>query len=295
MNYKKIIIFSCLIIGTLVSCNNNSEHQNEHSSDSNQASDSIVPVIDSLLDTDELSYTLPSPLQIAYVFKKSGAPFIPSLLNDNQRIIQYNTSNYKRAVNFGIYSADLAYCIFNKKNQESKKYLKACQDMGTYLGLNQAFEKDDIAKRFDKYISNEDSLVKLVSNVQLKTDILLEQNKQKHITAIAFSGAWIESMYLAIEIYKKEKNNKVLASLLEQLSLSEVIVKALKKHEASEHEISELIKAIEKINGQFNSIASVKNIVEKEQEMDIDKMPLTDTEFKVIDETILSIRRNMTN
>ena len=37
----------------------------------------------------------------------------------------YDVNNFKRAANFGIYSSDLAYCIFNKKYQESKDYLKA--------------------------------------------------------------------------------------------------------------------------------------------------------------------------
>jgi hypothetical protein len=74
--------------------------------------------------------------------------------------------------------------------------------------------------------------VKIVSNVQLKTDVMFEQNKQKHITVIAFTGAWTESMYIAVEAYAKDKNKKVLASLMEQLLLSETIIKALKNHQS---------------------------------------------------------------
>jgi hypothetical protein len=101
--------------------------------------------------------------------------------------------------------------------------------MGASLGLNSAFESDNMAQRFDKNISNEDSVIKIVSSVQLKTDVMFEQNKQKHITVIAFTGAWTESMYIALEVYAKDKNKKVLGSLLEQLLLSETVVKALKK------------------------------------------------------------------
>jgi hypothetical protein len=227
--------------------------------------DSLANAADSseTVEESEVTYNLPSALQIAYVFKKSGAGFIPNLLNNKANATKYNTSNYKRATNFGIYSADLAYCLFNKKYQESKEYLKACKDIGSYLGLNQAFESDNMAQRFDKNISNEDSVVKIVSNVQLKTDVMFEQNKQKHITVIAFTGAWTESMYIAIEAYAKDKNKKVLSSLMEQLLLSETLIKALKSHQTSEQEIPQLITSIEKINAEFNAISSVKSALKK--------------------------------
>lgn len=277
-----------------VSCNENSEDQKNQEQievvDTTVTTDSITASFD---DDNEVTYNLPSALQIAYVFKKSGAGFMTSLLNDKANSTKYNTSNYKRAVNFGIYSADLSYCLFNKKYQESKEYLKACKDMGTYLGLNQAFESDNMAQRFDKNISNEDSLIKIVSNVQLKTDLMFEQNKQKHITVVAFAGAWTESIYIAVEVYKKDKNKKVLASLLEQLLLSETIIKALKSHQNSEKEIPGLISGIEKINSQFNSIAAVKASMEKEEEMDLNSMSVTDNELKAISESVKTLRASM--
>jgi hypothetical protein len=291
----KILTISCIAISiAFFSCNEKSEDQKNQESIELLDTTGIKP--DSIVtmdDDNEVTYSLPSALQIAYVFKKSGAGFIPTLLNNKENTSKYNTSNYKRATNFGIYSADLAYCLFNKKYQESKEYLKACKEMGTYLGLNQAFESDKIAQRFDKNITNEDSAIKIVSNVQLKTDLMFEQNKQKHITVIAFAGAWTESMYIAIEVYSKDKNKKVLASLLEQLLLSETIIKALKSYQSSEPEIPALIVAVEKINTQFNAIAAVKASTEKEEEIDFSSMLVTDNELKAITESVKALRTNM--
>ncbi len=277
-----------------ISCGGNAEDEKNtmpgEGIDSTLTTDSLSTLSN---DDNEVSYNLPSALQIAYVFKKSGAGFVPALLNDKANSNKYNTSNYKRAVNFGIYSADLAYCLFNKKYQESKEYLKACKDMGTYLGLNSAFESDNMAQRFDKNIANEDSVIKIVSNVQLKTDVMFEQNKQKHITVIAFTGAWTESMYIALEVYSKDKNKKVLSSLLEQLLLSETIIKALKSHESSEKEMATLISAVEKINTEFNAIAAVKSAIEKDEEMDFNSMAVTEGELKIISESVKSLRTSM--
>lgn len=293
MTFKFIAIpLFALTIG-FVSCNGSSEE--EKNNESTVALDSLANAADSseTVEEIEVTYNLPSALQIAYVFKKSGAGFIPNLLNNKANTTKYNTSNYKRATNFGIYSADLAYCLFNKKYQESKEYLKACKDMGSYLGLNQAFESDNMAQRFDKNISNEDSVVKIVSNVQLKTDVMFEQNKQKHITVIAFTGAWTESMYIAIEAYAKDKNKKVLSSLMEQLLLSETLIKALKSHQTSEQEIPQLITSIEKINAEFNAISSVKSALEKDEEMNFNLMAVTDSELKTIAESVKTLRTSM--
>lgn len=293
MTIKFLAVSFLALSMALVSCGENAD--DEKNQDSIEGLDSSTVTTDAIVanDDNDVTYNLPSALQIAYVFKKSGAGFIPTLLNNKGNSSKYNTSNYKRATNFGIYSADLAYCLFNKKYQESKEYLKACKDMGSYLGLNQAFESDNMAQRFDKNIAIEDSVVKIVSNVQLKTDVMFEQNKQKHITVIAFAGAWTESLYIAIEVYTKDKNKKVLASLMEQLLLSETIIKALKVYQASEEEIPALISSVEKINAQFNAIASVKSAIEKDEEMDFNLMAVTDNELKEITESVKTLRTSM--
>lgn len=274
----------------LVSCGGNAEHE-----DVSAALADSVKVADTLMaeEDNDVSYNLPSALQIAYVFKKSGSAFVPTLANEVANVNKYNTSNYKRATNFGVYSADLAYCVFNKKYQESKQYLKACKDVGSFLGLNQAFESDNSAQRFEKNISNEDSVVKIVSAVQLKTDVLFEQNRQKHITVIAFAGAWTESAYIASQVYAKDKNKKALASLMEQLLLSETIIKALKHYEASEAELPVLITAIQKINSEFQAIPAVKAAMEKDEEMDFTNMTVSDQELKDVTASIKTLRQSI--
>jgi hypothetical protein len=280
-----------LLSSLLFSCGGNDENIDE-----TPVNDSVVAASDSSNnDLDEKSSSLPSPLQIAYVFKKSGATFNTNLVNDDASANKYNTSNFKRAINFGVYSSDLAYCIFNKKSQDAKDYLKACKVLGEALGLNQAFESDNMAQRFDKNLGKEDSIARIVSELQLKTDALLEQNKQKHISVIAFTGAWVESMFIASESYGKEKNKKVLASLLEQLSFSEVVIHALKDAEKAEAEISTINSSINDLNTKFNDIASIKKAFENDEEIDFENIVVTDTEFGNINSLIKELRTKIVN
>ena len=285
-----VSIALCSIL--LVGCNNttNDEKNTEEIVDTVKISTDKVEV-----EQEELSYNLPSALQIAYVSRKSGAKYNASLLNNIENVKKYNTSNYKRAINFGVYSSDLANCLFNKKYQESKQYLKALKEMGSFLGLNQAFESDNLAERFDKNISNEDTLIKIVSNVQLKTDMLFEQNKQKHITLIAFAGAWIESLNIAGESYLKEKNKKVLAGFCEQLLFAPTIIKALEANKSKEAEIGDLLAEITSINNAFNSIPVVKTALEKDEDMDFATMKFSDVEVKSVTDLVKTLRTKMVN
>lgn len=296
MSMKKIavpVFFASVLL--LISCGENKDAKQTEAEDNFSDSTKIVLDSSSITDEDnEVSYNLPSALQIAHTFKKSGSAFVPGLLNKLDNFHKYNTSNYKRALNFGVYSADLAYCIFNKQYQESKNYLKVCKDVGAYLGLNRAFDSDDnMIERFEKNITNEDTIVMIVSNIQLKTDIMFEQNKQKHITAVAFAGAWAESTYIAAEVYAKDKNKKVLANLLEQLALSETIIKALKHYEKAEPEMPQLISSIEAINANYLRIEALKKALEKDEEFDYESIKVTDSELKAITEPIKSLRNNI--
>lgn len=253
---------------------------------------------DSLAQAEEehaVSYNLPSALQIASVFKKSGAAYLPSVTNDKNNVSKYNTGNYKKALNFGIYSADLAYCLSNKKNQESKEYLKACKDLGSYLGLNNAFESNQMPERFDRNISNEDSLINIVTSIQMKTDVMFEENKQKHIKLLALVGAWTESLYIAGEAYAKDKNKKVRNSFIEQLLFFKTIVKALDHYKGTEPEIPALSASIEKLGNSFTQIPSVAAALEKDEDTDFNSVSLNDSELKPVLDSVKALRTDMVN
>src|ERR1700692_3361358 len=50
------------------------------------------------------SYTLPSPLQIASIFKKSGLKYYPNIANPFENASKYNAGKINQALNLGVYS-----------------------------------------------------------------------------------------------------------------------------------------------------------------------------------------------
>lgn len=294
LNFPLKTIFSLGVIGLLFS--NCSGDGNSSEADALMKVDSIISTVDSTLvadEEDETTYTLPSALQVASIFKKSGLKYEAGITNPTTKVSNYNTNNYQRAINLGVYSSDLAYVLLNKQFNESKSYLKACKEMSGQLGLNKAFESNNLLERFDKNIGKEDSLLEIVSDIQMQTDILLEENKQKHITAIAFAGAWIESIYIASKAYSHDKNKKIVLSLMEQFTIVKNIIKALKVNAEKEPEINGLSQDINDILSVFEGTESIKNAPISDDEVDFSKVNLSDEEFKAIEAKINEVRTKL--
>ena len=78
------------------------------------------------VDENQIEYVLPSPLQIAELFKNAGLTYIGDLTSPIANVDNYN-SKYDQKLNFGVYSADMAYCIMNNQTQESINYLSTLE------------------------------------------------------------------------------------------------------------------------------------------------------------------------
>ena len=80
--------------------------------------------------------------------KNNCAHFISDAMNPPENMDKYVTTNMK-AVNFGIYAADLAYSTVFEKNQSSLSYFKNVKKMAESLGLSEGFD-EIMSKRIDK-------------------------------------------------------------------------------------------------------------------------------------------------
>ena len=70
-------------------------------------------------ESPEVSYSLPSPLQIASIFKKSGLKYKDGITSSLKDPSKY-TTNLSKALNLGVYSADLSYCVSVGDKNRSK-------------------------------------------------------------------------------------------------------------------------------------------------------------------------------
>ncbi len=265
---KPILIFTAMLF--LASCGNDSAD-----SDKAGLSDSLATVnteTTTPVEEDGDDVVLPSSMRIASIFKRSGLKFIESSLNSLDNSKNYKTS-FVKALNLGVYSADMAYCLLNKQYALSKNYLKGSKDIGGELGLNSAFEANNLAKRFESNMNagKDDSLLSIISDLQLETDVVLEKSNNQHISTIIFAGAWIETLYSASQVYKSGEQS-IIPAIIEQVSLVDNILAVLEKQKGNDAGIPTLIASLNSIKADFNAISALKD-------KDLDELDYTKTTF----------------
>lgn len=242
-------------------------------------------------ETSDVSYSLPSPLQIASIFKKSGLKFKGGVTSQQKDPGKY-TTNLSKAINLGVYSADLSYTVLNKQNQEAMNYMKLCRQLADNLNMGSVFEEGNLSKRFEKNLGNEDSLAYIIAELQMVTDMYLDENDQQQITSIVFAGAWVESMYVGSKVFEKGKDKELNNKLAEQMTILGSIVKALKAQEAKDSNIAGLVADLEGVKSLYETFDSVKANTAEESEKE---MTLTDDEVTKLSKKIEELRTKFIN
>ena len=289
---KKSLVLkgSMLIVAgmLLASCNNDTPKD-----DSTIESVNDSTALSETEETNNVFYSLPSPLQIASIFKKSGLKYQDGITSNVKDPSKY-TTNLLKSINLGIYSADLSYCVLNKQNQEAMNYMKLCRQLADNLGMGSVFEQNDLSKRFEKNLGNEDSLAYIIAELQMVTDMYLEENQQPQITAIVFSGAWIESMHLGSKLYEKSKDKSMSIKLSEQMTILGSIINALKVVKDKDPAISSLIDDVQAIKNIYDKLPSVtSNPVSVDDEEK--EITLTDNEIAQLTSKIQELRTKFIN
>src|SRR5690606_15980861 len=92
---------------------------------------------------EKIFYSIPAPLEMTGLMKRAGATYDKSLVNDPNSQGRYSTVN-ARALNLGVYGADLSYSTIFDNTQEALQYLKATQSLAEGLGITDAFDYETV-------------------------------------------------------------------------------------------------------------------------------------------------------
>lgn len=242
---KLTIKLAALVVTSslLFSCGNESDEVIE---------DTVITEDTEVTDvTEQLEYILPSPLQIAELFKNAGLTYIGDLANDPAKAENINDKKLQK-LNFGVYSADMAYCIMNNQTQESINYLNTLKSLSEKLWMTDVFNSLGLSKRLESNVGNEDSLTYIMADLQMQLDDYLDENGMGSTGNIVFAGAWIETMYLGVKVNENEKNEKLMLRLSEQAVILDGLIKSIQQTD-EDKDYTDLIADLEKINTHFSA------------------------------------------
>jgi hypothetical protein len=153
-------------------------------------------------------YDFPQPIQQVQILQKAGAIYDRGLLNPLENVPKYTLTTSK-ALNLGIYGADLSYSAVFNQSQDVILYLSASKKLSEELNMKGDFYPD-IMKRMEKSSGNKDSLMQIVSDVYRSSNEALKENDQSHISALVVVGSFVEAMYIGTQVAKDVKDKDVI-------------------------------------------------------------------------------------
>ena len=274
--YKKTIKIAAILIGTsfLASCGGVNEKETALVEEETATEEMVITEE----DMNQVDYVLPSPLQIAQLFKNAGLTYVGDLTNSSDKADNYN-SKYDQKLNYGVYAADMAYCIINNQTQESINYLGSLKELSEKLWMTDIMGSMGLSDRLGANVGNEDSLTYIMADLQMQMDDYLDENGMGYTGSIIFTGAWIETMYLAAKVNENEANPKLISRLSEQAVILGGLIASIKQND-KDNDFADLVTDLEKINGHFTGF----------NDESVEEFTLSDEAVKALSADLIEIR-----
>lgn len=218
----------------------------------------VVSEQEDLNQAQQVLYSMPSPFELASLLKNSGATFNKELINSPDNVSKYTTSK-SRALNLGIYGADLSYASIFAQTQEAMKYLQCVKSLTESLGISAAFDSETM-NRIDKSMAKkdenerDDELQQIVSEAYLTANAFLKDNERAKTASLILAGGWVEGLYIAASLSKNtEQNQDLIMMMAEQKFSLENLVALLEAYE-EDQQVAEVLKDMNELMALYNKI-----------------------------------------
>jgi hypothetical protein len=189
----------------------------------NENADTTARIIEQQkISAQNVFASIPGPGELTRLVDDAGLEYDPSLLNNPDDINKYLSDNFK-ALNLGIYGADMAYANIHQQSQESMLFLKCVNTLCKALGISGVFDEKTV-DRLEANKENKDSLLTIINKSFLQADKFLRENQRPHTSSLMVAGGWIEGLYLSSKVGTQSKSKKFIKKMSEQgQSLTDLI------------------------------------------------------------------------
>ena len=249
---------------------------------------------------------LPSPLEISQFISSTGAAYNRATLNSYENVDKYATTNQKKALNLGIYVADLGYSCAYYVQEDIIQYVNAVKVVSDQLGVTGAFGQDKIAK-FEQSLPNKDSLIRVITENIYLTDELLIENDKMDMAALILVGSFVEGLHIStsiVENYPKDLPdefrfqilNPIISQINEQGETLTLLLDILSKFEGNEA-ITSMSTRLDELDIIYKTLGNTESVASDDVnagESDMMVAPVLNKEqLETITAKVLDIRKEI--
>lgn len=292
--FKKHNLVLALAAGLFVSCGGDKTE-----GDKEDLIESADTVKSAVLNVGGELFSVPSPVQTAMLIQKTGVSYDKSILSTSNKVNTFST-DYSRALNLGIYGADLGYVSLYNQTQDALGYLASIKQLSDNLGISAAFDVATM-ERIKNNITNKDSMMVLVGIAYRGSDAYLKNNQRTDISSLILTGGWIEGMHFSLSAHKVKPNDAIRFRIAEQKQALGSIVKILKGYNTPEitglaQQLEDLYKVYESVQFKYTFVEPVTDTLKKITYINsTTEVIITDDQLKQINDKLGAIRNQIVN
>lgn len=232
-------------------------------------------LIDNLVLSDEM---------IGLLAEEDKMLFDESLLNSTENVKYYNTSK-SRAVNMGVYGAELNYLIHFEQTQKSMLYMIASKQLADMIGVAMAFDQQTV-EEYQTNVENKDSLINIIFVVYDNAKRMLKNEEQFMLSTLVIVGSWIENMYVTTEIFERTKStslkSKLITKVIEQKEYLKNIILAIESLDEGDNVfVTEMLSDLKNIVAVYEGIG--------DRVLSEDDVNLINSEIKKVRSRVVSV------
>ena len=258
---------------SITSCSNSNEAEVP------AASEEVVGQIEeeptSEVVEDHMFYQVPTPNELFAVLKNADVAYNRENLNDISNVNKYETKASK-ALNFGVYTADLAYITSLGQMDDASKFFETIRNLSKDLEIENAVD-EVILKRLQSNLenSNADSLFYLSNETYYNAYSYLEENDRRDVLAMIVVGGWIEGLNIILNLEPYSDGSEVCQRIADQkLTLENLMIFT---STIENDQLSEIVGELSAIEEVFNS-----EIIEEEAEAEVTEFTSSESEDGVM-------------
>jgi len=199
-------------------------------------------------------YPLPTSAEVIKMLTQLEVGYMIGISNPTENIKKYFSST-TRAINLGVYGADLSYATLYNMQQEVINNMSAIRSLANELNMSKIYNEelyDTIKQNFD----NKDKLVQILTKAFNDTYAYLAENDQQPLALLVVGGAWVEGMYLTTHVseaaYQVAGISKV---LLEQKKSFELYLEITKPY-INDPSVGDFVKLLDPIKKVYEGIGT---------------------------------------
>lgn len=235
---------------------------------------------------------IPSPLEISVLLKEAGKKYNVSYLNSPDNLPKYN-SNFKKALNLGIYGTDLGYTNIYEQNQDGVKYISTIKSLADGLNIGQFFDIETIG-RLATNSKNLDSLLLITTQNFNSINHYLQTQGRANLSVLLLTGGWLEAVHITCNVANSDPTNKELQEKIgEQKVILENIMLLLSFYQETDQNMASLLSDMKELQAAFDKVNITYTYKESSFEIVDGVMVIKDNSTTTIDitpEDIESIR-----